>query len=114
MWADQAEGLLFKVLRSCKGRIGLRGQEIPRLLWGKGFAKELVDRVQIDGQRINLASNRGFDPVVEGFEGCEAVHIGPHLGIVRVEDMGAVDMHQNPSGRIPRGVTVACHVAALV
>ena len=112
---DKAQRLLFKALRLFdRGlRLGLRDKG-ARLIWAQGFAKELIDGVQVHRQGKDLAPGGGFHPVFIGPEAGKLVHILPDLGVIGVKDMGPVDMQQHPGVRIAGGMAIAADMIATV
>ncbi len=84
------------------------------LVRAHGGAKELVDRVQVHRQRIDLAADSGFDPVLIGFERGEPVHIVPDPCVIRMKDMRPVDMDHHARIRVALGVAIPAGMGARI
>ncbi len=83
------------------------GDEILGFRWRHAGAEELVDRVEVDRQRVDLALVGGLDPVHIGHHLAKAVDVVPYLLIVGVEDMWSVLMDLNACLLVSIGVAVA-------
>ena len=83
------------------------GDEFLGLRRRHAGAEELVDRVEVDRQRIDLALIGGFDPVHIGHHLAEAVDVVPDFLVVGVEDVGPVFVDLDASLRVTLGVAVA-------
>ncbi|MBG9887140.1 hypothetical protein ABE10_11475, partial [Bacillus toyonensis] len=109
--ADQTDATLLEVLR-------LMGVELPRLtrdegaglVGGVGRLEELVDRAEVDRQRIHDALVGRVHPVHVVGEGRETVHVLPHRGVRGVEEMSAIAVHLDAGGRLVLAVRVAADV----
>ena len=78
----------------------------------EGGAEELVDRPEVDGQRVDLACVVGVDAVLVGVEGGEAIDVLPHPFVGGVEQVRAVAVDLHARLRVDRGPGVAADVVA--
>ncbi len=83
------------------------GDEFLGLRRRHAGAEELVDCVEVDRQRIDLALVGGFDSVHIGRHLAKAVDVVPVLLIVGVEDVRAVFMDLDARLLVSIGVAVA-------
>ena len=89
--ADEGYPLVVEVLGIRVGELaGLLLDQRLRLGWRVVRMEELVDRAQVDGQRVDLAVVRGVHAMHIVGELGEAVHILPHARIGGVEQVGSV------------------------
>ena len=107
--ADEGEGLILEGL-GIGDIAGLRRDEIAGFIRAHGSAKELVDRVQVHGQGIDLTCDGGFDLVLIRHEGRETLHIIPDTIIVSVKDMRPVGVDHDAGIRIAGGVAISRHM----
>ena len=84
------------------------------LIGAQGCAEELVHRVQVHRQGVDLTLVGRFHAVLVGLEGGVALDIVPDLVVAGVEDMRPVGMHHHAGVRVARGVAVARDVGAAV
>ena len=110
---DKSERLLLKGLR-IGDILGLAGEKGTGLVRAQGLAVELIDCMQVDGEREYLPLCCGFDPVFIGFKGRELVHILPDLRIIGVENMRPVGVHHHTRFSIACGVAIACNMVAAI
>ena len=110
--ADQANRLLLEVARFARDLGGLLLDE--RACLGRRIrgSEELVDRAQVDGQRVDDAPVVGVDAVAVVVEGGETVDVRPDALVRGVEEVGAVAVHFDAGGLVDRGVGVASDVVA--
>ena len=109
---DQADRFLLKVARFARDFGGLLLDERAGLGRRVGGTEELVDRAQVDGQRVDDTPVVGIDTVAVVVECCEAVDVGPHAFVRRVEQVGAVAVHLDARGLVDGRVGVASDVVA--
>ena len=83
------------------------GDEFLSLRRRHAGAEELVDRVEVDWQRIDLALVGGLDSVHIGHHLAEAIDVVPDLLIVGVENMGSVFVDLDARLLVSIGVAVA-------
>ncbi|SLN67702.1 hypothetical protein PSA7680_03577 [Pseudoruegeria aquimaris] len=112
--ADETQRLFLEGLGIGDRGIGLRLDEGAGFVRAHGAAEELVDRVQVDRQRIDRSTRRGLHPVLVGHETGVGVHVLPDFLVVGVEDVRAVHMHHDPRFGVAFGVAVPTHVIAPV
>ena len=105
-WSSNVTGSR-RTLRSCPDERGRLGRAHRR-------AEELVDREQVDRQRVHLPADGGHDPVVVRAHVAEAIDVLPHVLELRVEDVRTVDVHHHVGVRVADGVAVAGDVVAAV
>ena len=111
---EECEGLLLKSLGIGDRFVAQIGNEFLGLRRRHAGAEELVDRVEVDWQRIDLALVGGLDSVHIGHHLAEAVDVVPDLLIVSMEDVRAVFVDLDASLRIALGMAVAGDVWALI
>ena len=110
--ANQADGLLLEVAGFSRDLGGLLLNERACLRRRVGGSEELVDRAQVDGQRVNDAPVVRVDAVAVVVECRESVDVGPHALVRGVEEVGAVAVHLDAGRLVDRGVGVASDVVA--
>ena len=110
--ADQANRLLLEVAGFARDLGGLLLNERAGLGRRVGGSEELVDRAQVDGQRVDDALVVGVDAVAVVVECRESVDVGPHALVRRVEEVGAVAVHFDAGGLVDRRIGVASDVVA--
>ena len=110
--ADQADGLFLEVARFARDLGGLALDERAGLGRRISGSEELVNRAQVDGQRVDDAPVVGVDAVAVVVKGRESVDVGPHALVRGVEEMGAVAVHLDARGLVNRRVGVASDVVA--
>ena len=109
---NQADGLLLEVAGLSRNFRCLLFDERSGLGRRIGGSEELINRSQVDGERVNDASVVGVDTVAVVVEGREAVDVGPHALVRRVEEVGAVAVHFDAGGLVDRRVGIASDVVA--
>ena len=112
--ADEFQRLVLEGLRLVDRAVADPGDERSGLVRAHRLVVILVDRMQVDRQRENLPLARGFHPVLVGHEIGEGVDVIPHLLVIGMEDMGAIDMYHDAGFRITLGVAVAADMIAPV
>ena len=95
--ADQADALVVQVPRILPGQLArLLGDQSPGLLGRVVRAEELVDRAQVDRQRIHLPLVRGVHAVHVAREPGEPVDVLPHPRVARMEQVRPVLVDLRP------------------
>ena len=113
--ADQLDALVVQVLRiGARQLAGLLLDQLLRLPGGEVGPEELVDRGQVDRQRVDLALVHAVDLVDVVRERREAVHVLPHAVVGRVEEVGTVAVHLDAGLLFLFAVGVAADVVAAV
>jgi len=111
--ADQRDRLLLEVGGGHPGQLGrLLGDQRPGLVGAQRGPEELVDRAQVDRQRVDLAGPVGVHPVLVGGERGEPVGVVPDRAVRGVEQVRPVAMHLDPGRRVGLGVGVSTQVPA--
>ena len=90
------------------------GDEFLGLRRRHAGAEELVDRVEVDRQRIDLALEGGFDPIHIWHHLTEAIDIIPDLLVVGVENVRPVFVDLDAGLCVALGVAVAGKMRAFI
>jgi len=106
--------LLLKSLGVCDRFVPEIGDEILGLRRRHAGAEELVDRVEVDWQRIDLALVGGLDSVHIGHHLAEAVDVVPDLLVVGVENVRPVFVDLDAGLCVALGVAVAGKMRAFI
>ncbi len=109
---DEAEALLLEGPRLLDGGVREPLDERASLRRPHRGPEELVDRVQVDRQRVDGALRRRLDPVLVGPEPGVGVHVVPDLVVVGVEDVRAEHVDQHAGRGVPLGMAVAGDMGA--
>ena len=111
---EECEGLLLKSLGIGDRFVPEIGDEFLSLRRRHAGAEELIDRVEVDRQRIDLALEGGFDPIHIWHHLTEAIDIIPDLLIVGVEDVWSVFVDLNARLLVAISMAIARNVCALI
>ena len=93
---------------------GLFLDQLARLAGGEVGPEELVDRCEVDRQRVDLALMHAVDLVHVVGERREAVHVLPHALVGRVEEVRTIAVHLDAGLLFLFAVGVAADVVAAV
>ena len=109
---NQADRFVLKIAGLSRNFRCLLFDERTGLGRGIGRAKKLIDRSQVDGQRVNDASVVGVDAVTVVVKGGETIDVRPDALVRGVEQVRTVAVHLNAGGLVDRRVGVASDVVA--
>ena len=107
VFADEAERLFLEGGGMFDRGVADRPDEALRLRRRQQLAEELIDRHQVDRQRIDAPPGDRLNPVGEAHELVERPHIVPDPLVAGVEDVRTVDVHHDVRRRVALGMTVA-------
>ena len=105
--------MFLKVLRLCD-LFCLGCNELLSLARGEAPAKELINRMQVDRQAIDLPLNRRLNPANIRHHLGKPVHVTPDLLLICMEDMWPKLMEHNPSLRVPLSMTIPSYMWTLI
>ena len=108
----KADSLLLQILRLCDSCRLLLLLNLGGRFLRRHHAPHLIEGVHIKGQRIQFSviiRHRGIRKPVKLRE---AIHILPHLTVIRMEDMGSILMHMDAFAVLR--INIACNVRTTV
>lgn len=113
-FAHKSQCLLFKVLWFLDAEIGFALNKSLCFFRRKGFAEELVDGQQVDGQREHPALGRSLNAVGVGHEARVGLQVGPHALVVGVKDMRAILVHHHAGIGVTLCVAIAGYMSTTI